>query len=530
MQQKKARYLDNRPTTIQSSFKKVTSELDKYTEASFIASLAIAKSKKPHNIGEELIKPILIDVVSLLCGENAADKMKKVPLSDNTVKRRIDDMATECEDQLIAALKESKFAIQLDESTTITNEALLLLCVRYIERQEVKQELLFSCNLDTTTKGEDIFSKVDDYFRMKGLSYDNLVACCSDGAAAMMGKNRGFNARLKSMAPHCKIIHCVVHRQALAAKKLSPELHEILQTSVKIINQIKAKALNSRLFKKLCEENDEDHTTLLLHTEVRWLSRGRTLGRLFELRESVTEMLNNIKSEHAEIFADDEFQAKLAYLVGIFDHFNRLNRKLQGDTVNIVVCKQAVDAFIRKLSIWHEKIDRDDCGMFQELSELFKDHSLSTDLKIIILTHLNAFRREMIERFEDIADADEYSFVIDPFSAQLQDVKGDDEEEELIEIQSSINKRRYFEKYGYNKFWLDEGLSIAPRLTQIALEKCIIPFATSYLAETTFSAVIHIKTKSRNRLEIHNDLRMAVTKIKPNIRKLTAGVQDQGSH
>ena len=63
---------------------------------------SIAKAKKPHNIGEELVKPILIDVVLLLCGENAAEKIKNVPLSDNTVDRRIDSMATDCEDQQIA--------------------------------------------------------------------------------------------------------------------------------------------------------------------------------------------------------------------------------------------------------------------------------------------------------------------------------------------------------------------------------------------------------------------------------------------
>ena len=97
MQRKKARYLENRPSMIESSFKKAISQLDKCIEASFIASLA--KAKKPHNIGEELVKPILIDVVLLLCGENAAEKIKNVPLSDNTIKRRIDSMATDCEDQ-----------------------------------------------------------------------------------------------------------------------------------------------------------------------------------------------------------------------------------------------------------------------------------------------------------------------------------------------------------------------------------------------------------------------------------------------
>jgi len=228
------------------------------------------------------------------------------------MKRRIDSMAMDCEKQLIAILKETKFSIQLDESTTIANEAVLLVCVRYVADGEVKEDFLFSSNLETTTKGEDIFLKVDDYFTTQGLSYTNLVSCCSDGAAAMMGKNLGFNARLKRVAPHCTIIHCVLHRQALAARKLSPELHEILSTSIKIINQIKAKALNSRVFQQLCEGNDEKHTTLLLHTEVRWLSRGRTLGRLYELRESVSEMLAQINSEYGAVF-----QTEFSKFVGI---------------------------------------------------------------------------------------------------------------------------------------------------------------------------------------------------------------------
>lgn len=105
------------------------------------------------------------------------------------------------------------------------------------------------------------------------------------------------------------------------------------------------------------------------------------------------------------------------------------------------------------------------------------------EMKTVILTHLNALRIEMLERLKDIADADEHSFVLDPFSAKLEDVP---DAEELIEIQSSINKRRYFERHGYAKFWIAEGALIAPNLTKIALEKAIIPFATTYLAESTF--------------------------------------------
>ena len=68
----------------------------------------------------------------------------------------------------------------------------------------------------------------------------------------------------------------------LASQKMSPELN-ILQDVIKMINHIKVHALNSRLFTQLCEEMDAEHTRLLLYAEVRWLSKGRSLARVFEL-------------------------------------------------------------------------------------------------------------------------------------------------------------------------------------------------------------------------------------------------------
>jgi hypothetical protein len=44
--------------------------------------------------------------------------------------------------------------------------------------------------------------------------------------------------------------------------------------AVQIINYIKASAKNYRIFTTVCEEMGSDHTSLLLHTEVRWLSKG----------------------------------------------------------------------------------------------------------------------------------------------------------------------------------------------------------------------------------------------------------------
>ena len=197
-----------------------------------MVSLNIAKSKKPHTIGEELIKPSCIQITPLLCGELAANKIKSIPLSAETVKRRI-DMAQNFQQQLLDKVRESKFAIQLDESTTVSSEALLLLFVRYISNNNLQNKMLYSVNLTSRTTGADIFEAVDSFFKEHNLNVENLVGCCTDGAAAMMGKNIGFNTRLKVVAPHCRIIHCFIHRQALTAKKLSTELHDVMNVCVK---------------------------------------------------------------------------------------------------------------------------------------------------------------------------------------------------------------------------------------------------------------------------------------------------------
>ena len=58
------------------------------------------------------------------------------------------------------------------------------------------------------------------YCNDKGIPLANLIYIASDGAAAMTGRVKGFVSRMKSVAPHISHIHCIVHRQHLAAKNI----------------------------------------------------------------------------------------------------------------------------------------------------------------------------------------------------------------------------------------------------------------------------------------------------------------------
>jgi hypothetical protein len=71
----------------------------------------------------------------------------------------------------------------------------------------------------------------------------------------------------------------------------------VLETAVKTINLIKSRPLNSRLFLSLCRDIGSEHITVLLHSNFRWLSRGKLFNRLFELKAKVAVFLTEIKSE-----------------------------------------------------------------------------------------------------------------------------------------------------------------------------------------------------------------------------------------
>lgn len=61
--------------------------------ASYKIAFRIAKGKKPHTIAEELILPTALDMVNIMIGESAGKILSKVPLSNNTISRRIHHMS-----------------------------------------------------------------------------------------------------------------------------------------------------------------------------------------------------------------------------------------------------------------------------------------------------------------------------------------------------------------------------------------------------------------------------------------------------
>ena len=68
-------------------------------------------------------------------------------------------------------------------------------------------------------------------------------------------------------------------------------MQHVVNPVVKIVNFIRAKGLNHRQFKTLLKNSDSDHNDIPYHTAVRWLSLGKVLDRVWELKPQIRQFL-----------------------------------------------------------------------------------------------------------------------------------------------------------------------------------------------------------------------------------------------
>ena len=115
---------------------------------------------KSHTIAETVILPACQQIVRIMFGEDAVSELNKIPLFDNTISRRIQDMSGNIECNIKSKILQYElFALQVDESTDITGKAHLLVHVfaRFIDDKAIVKYFLCCKELPETTKGQDVF-------------------------------------------------------------------------------------------------------------------------------------------------------------------------------------------------------------------------------------------------------------------------------------------------------------------------------------------------------------------------------------
>ena len=81
-------------------------------KASYLVAKRVAQTKKAFTIAEELLLPAAVDMCRKTIGEAAAKKISTVPLSNNTISRRISEMASDIQNQVLERMKGSPFLLK----------------------------------------------------------------------------------------------------------------------------------------------------------------------------------------------------------------------------------------------------------------------------------------------------------------------------------------------------------------------------------------------------------------------------------
>ena len=182
--------------------------------------------------------------------------------------------------------------------------------------------------------------------------------------------------------------------------------------------------------------------------------------------------------------------------------------------------------FIEKTHNWSRRVNQENFAMFENLSKF--ESNLSSLIKQEITEHLQLLENEFEKYFSDLEEGSDV-FPRNPFSVMIDIVTIPEEvQDELLELRNDSAGCEIIVTKSLSQFW-SSMLTSYPKLSTEALG-VIVPFASTYLCESGFSPLMHIKSKARNQLDLEDDMRIAISKTQPRISRLACNMQQQKSH
>ncbi|XP_061882828.1 general transcription factor II-I repeat domain-containing protein 2-like isoform X2 [Entelurus aequoreus] len=339
----------------------------------------------------------------------------------------------------------------------------------------------------------------------KGIDLKKVVSIATDGAPAMLGREKGLVPRLREHHPGLICYHCIIHQSVLCAS-LGEVYSEIMTTMMKLINFLRASsALQHRLLRTFLSEVDAAFDDLLVHNNVRWLSKGRVLERFWAIREELQVFLSQQNSAKAKQFLEFLQNAgkmeAVAFLADITSHLNDLNLKLQGKKNTVCELMSEARAFQRKLELFKSDI-QEELLHFPKLLELTKgegDHQCHLEfLEKLIANFKTRFDGFILGK--QVLLFIENPFLIrnvSAFSAEAKQVfpwtRAASLQTELIDLQESVALKEA--QCDAITFWSKVVIpSKFPLLHKMACH-ILTMFGSTYSCESAFSTMNIVKNK-----------------------------------
>lgn len=195
------------------------------TKRIFRTAYTIAKNQRPYTDMQNLVDLQII---------NGLD-MGRILQTNKACSNIIDHITFEMRKKLCLDLlhNKRKICIIVDESTTLSQKSMLVICLRSaVSNNNDVITYFFNIIEVQNTSANSIKTAILTDLYAHGLTDDflkeNLIAFVSDGASNMLGRLSGVGVQLQSLYPNILIWHCCNHRLELA---VSDTLKEVQGTN-----------------------------------------------------------------------------------------------------------------------------------------------------------------------------------------------------------------------------------------------------------------------------------------------------------
>ena len=270
---------------LKSQYEKSTMVFTNTVTCSLQIAWILGKHKKPFS-DAEIVSEYMIQIAQTVFDGKQRDeiinKISQIPLSDSSATRSTELLAEDLLLQLDEGLKNAPcISLAIDESTDMTDNAQYLIFVRYHDgsKKEFMQDLIGVTTLKKQIQGEDIYASLISMMKSRNIEIKSVMSLTTDGAPAMLTRGKGLVGRLVNDNPDLMKYHCIIHQVVLCAS-LRDEYRDVVETIIKLVDFLQTTSpLQLRLLRNFLSENNGRYTELLVHNNVRWLSRGRVLKR-----------------------------------------------------------------------------------------------------------------------------------------------------------------------------------------------------------------------------------------------------------
>ncbi|XP_013858856.1 uncharacterized protein LOC106514241 [Austrofundulus limnaeus] len=183
-------------------------------------------------------------------------------------------IAAELDDELAKTCRSQPFSLMCDESNNRKTDKQFVILARLYDEATLQVATRFMempvCNVGNA---ENLYEKLSEALRKRGIPWENLIAFNSDNASVMKGRHNSVISRLKTSQPHVQDLGCICHLVQLATgcgiRAAQVPVEDIL---VGIYTHFDKSAKRCEIYKEFVDFTDSDHLKLLRYCSTRWLS------------------------------------------------------------------------------------------------------------------------------------------------------------------------------------------------------------------------------------------------------------------